>query len=174
LGGPGTATPGSDRRASTATPKANSTSTANTPASKGNSSNTTGAHSVAGNISTPEGQPESTKELSQNLGWANLHILTLDAFEYFSCVKQRAVSADLYGTFVLSAAVIICTGLTRWFADSIVMPMLARSRGQEVAPKGYFMFPSWEAIVFEAVSWLPCMLCYVFRDSDVFLRDSDD
>jgi hypothetical protein len=102
LGGPQTATPGAGRRASSAATKTNVT------AVKVNSTakvNVTSARSAAGNGSIPEGQPDSTKELSKNMKWSNLHVLTLDAYDYFNCVQDRIVSAELFGTFVMSGEV---------------------------------------------------------------------
>jgi hypothetical protein len=101
LGGPATATPGAGRRASAAT-------NTNVTAVKVNSTaqvNVTAARGAAGNGTIPEGQPGSTKELSQNMKWSNLHVLTLDAYDYFDCVQDRIVSADLFGTFVMSGEV---------------------------------------------------------------------
>ena len=116
--------------------------------------NATGARSNGGGnaTATPEGQPESTKELSKNLKWANLHILTFDAYDYFNCIQERATSTELFGTFVLSGTVVATTAAARWAADAVIMPFLVRARGYEPSPDGYFIFPSWEAVVFESVS----------------------
>ncbi len=107
LGGPGTATPGAGRRASTpaASTKTNTTGVKGNSTAKGNA--TAGRSRSGGNITSPEGQPESTKELSKNMKWSNLHVLSFDAYEYFDCVQDRIISTELFGTFVMSGAVLV-------------------------------------------------------------------
>ena len=109
----------------------------------------------------PEGQPASTKELSQGVKWANLHVMLFDPKEYFQCVQQRANSAELFGTFLAAGAVFLFVALTRWLANDFVMPWLACLHGHEVPEEGFFMFPSWEILAFDAVSmhlcWYTCV-----------------
>jgi hypothetical protein len=80
-----------------------------------------------------------------------------------ACIHSVCRHIYTHAYIHMSGAVVATTGFVRVFADGYVMPFLVRSRGHEVSPDGYFMFPSWEAIVFEAVSGIHMSIC-VFWD----------
>ncbi len=110
----------------------------------------------------PEGQPDTTKDLSRGVSWANFHILFIDAYSYFQCVRQRtSTGVELFGTLIVSMSALVITGIVRFIADDFVLPALMRRRGAEMPKDGFHMFPSWEVKVFETVSSYLCVYMYV-------------
>jgi hypothetical protein len=103
------------------------------------------------NASVPATQPESTKELSRNLRWTNLHIIDLDSAKAFQCVQQRSISADLFGTLVLAVSVLIATVLVRFAVNDWILPAIAKARGVEAPEGGFLLFPSLETVVYDIV-----------------------
>ena len=99
----------------------------------------------------PEGQPDSTKELSQSLKWANLHVLSFNSYDTFRCVRRYTVSADMLGTLTVAASIFTATSLLRWLANDMLLPPLARWRGLDMPDGGFLMFPSLESLVYDMV-----------------------